>query len=215
MMGFPGMAWIMSFITIFTPVWGLMLWYIPIKNKWMYPISAIAMYIPTVLLSYSSLTLKGVTPGLHLYGLFFIFYMAIFGLKLNWTNWNKAASIALFALFIAGEWWELPVFLYDYLGKIGILENKWTRSILDMQWIYSHMRRIYTLTSCYLLSTLCKVKMTHTGWLLLIAGSLICLLLILPLGLGYRSLPPILVTLARITSLSFMGIIIMEGLDVT
>ena len=86
MMGFPGMAWIMSFITIFTPVWGLMLWYIPIKNKWMYPISAIAMYIPTVLLSYSSLTLKGVTPGLHLYGLFFIFYMAIFGLKLNWTN---------------------------------------------------------------------------------------------------------------------------------
>jgi len=213
MMGFTGLAWIMSFITIFTPVWGIILWHIPIKSKWMYPISAIGMYIPTVLLAYNPPILKGVTPGIHLYGLFFIFYIAIFGLKFKWTNWNKAASIALFALFIAGEWWELPVFIYDYLGKIGILDNEWTGSILDKAWIFSHMRRIYTLTTCYLLSTISKVRMTSIGWILLVAGTVICSILIFPLGLGINRGLHTLVTLARITSLSFTAIIIFEGLD--
>ena len=213
MMGFIELTWIMSFITIFTPVWGIILWYIPIKSKWMYPLSAIGMYIPTVLLAYNPPILKGVTPGIHLYGLFFIFYIAIFGLKLKWTNWNKAASIALFALFVAGEWWEIPVFIYDYIGKIGILDNEWTGSILDKAWIFSHMRRIYTLTTCYLLSTIFKVKMTPIGWLLLVAGTVICSILLLPLGLGINRGLHILVTMARITSLSFVGMIILEGLD--
>lgn len=212
-MGFPGLAWIMSFLTIFTPVWGIILWHIPIKSKWMYPISAIGMYIPTVILAFNPIILKGVTPGIHLYGLFFIFYIAIFGLKLNWTNWNKAAAIALFALFVAGEWWEIPVFIYDYLGKVGILNNEWTGSILDKAWIFSHMRRIYTLTTCYLLSTISKVRMTPIGWLLLIAGTVICSILLLPLGLGSHRGLHILVTMARITSLSFTAMIILEGLD--
>lgn len=213
MMGVLDLALIVSFITIFTPIWGLILWYIPIKSKWMYPLSAIAMYIPTIILAFDPLILRGVTPGIHLYGLFFIFYIALFGMKLNWTNWNKAAAIALFTLFVAGEWWELPVFVYDYLGKIGILDNEWTGSLLDQAWIFSHMRRIYTLATCYLLVKICKVKMKTVGWLLLIAGTVNCTILLLPLGLGSPRGLHMLVTMARITSLSFAGMIILEGID--
>ena len=173
------------------------------------------MYIPTVLWAFNPIKLKGVTHWLHWYGLFFIIYIAIFGMKFKWTDWNKAVSLALFALFIGGEWWEIPVFVYDYLGKIGLLSNHWTGSIIDEAWIFSHVRRIYTLAACYLLGTLAKMKMTRMSWIFLGAGTIFCFLLLLPIGLGFRIGFPLLREMAHITSLGFIGIIIMEGIDVT
>jgi len=211
MMEFTWIEWTASFITIFTPIWATILWYIPIKSKWMYPISAIGMYIPTVMWSINPIKLKGVTHWLHWYGLFFIIYMAVFGVRLKWTDWNKAASLALFALFIGGEWWEIPIFVYDYLGKIGVLKNWWTGSIIDNAWIFSHMRRVYTIAACFLLSSIAKVKMTRMGWIFLGAGTIFCFLLLLPIGLGFRIGFPLLLEMAHITALGFTGIIILAG----
>lgn len=211
MIGFTLNAWLLSFITIFCPIWATILWFIPIKSKWMYPISAIGMYIPTVLWAFNPIKMRGVTPWLHWYGLFFIFYIAVFGMKLNWTDWNKASSIALFAIFIAGEWWEIPIFVYDYLGKINILNNVWTGSIIDGAWIFSHMRRIYTIAACFLLGTIAKIEMTPRSWIFLLTGTVICFILLLPIGLGYHIGHKLLVPLAHITSLSFTGIIILDG----
>lgn len=212
-MGLTVIEWAASFITILTPIWGTILWYIPIKSKWMYLISSVAVYFPTVIMTFNPLKLKGVTQWLHWYGLFFIIYMAAFGVKLKWTDWNKAATMALFALFIGGELWELPIFAYDYLGKVGILHNYWTDSILNEIWIFSHIRRIYTLAACYLLSTLAKIRMTRMGWIFLASGIGFCMILLLPIGLGIRIGFTFVLEMAHITSLSFTGIIIMEGMD--
>lgn len=212
-MMFIRIEWALSFITIFTPVWAAILWYIPIRNKWMYPLSAIAMYITTILWIFKSITLRGVTPWLQWYGLFFMIYIAVFGMKLKWTDWNRAASLTLFTLFIAGEWWEIPIFVFDFLGKIGILNNYWTGSIIDQPWIFSHIRRIYTLSACILLGVIAKLKMTHEGWLFLGVGTLICFILLLPCGIGVRTGPIAFREMARITSLCFTGIIILEGID--
>ncbi len=212
-MGFTLIAWLFSFITIFTPIWAAIIWFIPIKSNWMYPISAMGMFIPTVLWASDPLSLKAVTPWMHWYGLFFIFYIAVFGMKLKWTDWNKAASISLFALFIAGEWWEIPIFVYDFLGKINILNNAWTGSIIDEPGIFSHMRRIYTEAACFLLGTIAKIEMTRMGWIFIGAGTVFCFILLLPLGLGYHFGHRLLVELAHITSLIFTGIIILEGFN--
>lgn len=171
------------------------------------------MYIPTIILTFNPLKTKGVTQWLNWYGLFFIFYIAIFGMKYNWKDWNKAAAISLFALFLGGEWWELGAFVYDYLGKMGLLQNRWTGGIMDLGWIFSHIRRVYTLAACVLLGTIAKVKITHIGWMFLGAGTIICFILLLPIGLGIRTSPLAYREMARITALSFTGIIILEGLD--
>jgi len=207
------LALVLSSILCLTPIWATILWYIPIKSKWMYPISAIGMSIPTVLWAYNPLHLKAVTPWLHFHGIFFIVYIVVFGMKLKWTKWNKAASFTLFTLFIAGEWWEIPVFVYDFLGKIGVLDNCWTGSIIDNPWIFSHMRRIYTVAACILLGTLAKLKMTRMGWMFLGAGTIICTVLLLPCGIGIPSKFIYLGELARITSLCFTCIIVLEGFD--
>lgn len=212
-MGLTWIEWGAALITILCPIWATILWYIPVKSKWMYPISSIAMYIPTVLLTFNPLKIKGVTHWLHWYGLFFIIYMAIFGYTFNWTHWNRAASISLFALFIAGEWWELPIFTYDYLGKIGLLQNSWTHGIIDLGWTFSHVRRVYTLSACALLGTIAKVKLTRMGWIFVVAGTFFCYLLLLPIGLGIRLAFIYTREMAHLTALAFTGIIILEGLD--
>lgn len=213
-MGLTLIEWLAAIITILCPIWATILWYIPIKTKWMYPISAIGAYIPTVLLTFNPMKIKGVTQWLHWYGLFFIVYMAAFGFKLKWTNWNKAAAISIFALFIGGEWWELAVFVYDFLGKMGLLQNAWTGGTIDLGYLFTHIRRLYTLAACILLATIAKVKMTRIGWVFLGAGTVFCFLLLLPIGLGIRIGFPYLREMARITALSFTGIIILEGFDV-
>ena len=148
-----------------------------------------------------------------MYGLFFIIYIAVFGYKMNWVDWNKAAAISIFTLFIAGEWWEIPIFIYDYLGKIGILDNFWTGSIIDAPWIFSHIRRIYTISACFLLGTIAKIKMTTMGWIFLGSGTILYFILLLPAGLGYSVGPLFLGDITRITSLVFTNMIILEGYD--
>jgi len=205
--------WVLSFITIFTPVWAAILWYIPIKSKWMYPLSAMGMYIPTVLWAFNPVKLKGVTQWMQWYGLFFIIFIAVFGMRFRWTDWNKAASLSLFALFIGGEWWEIPIFVWDYLAIIGVVENIWTGNILDLAWLFTHNRRLYTLAVCFLVGSIAKIKMTHMGWLFLAGGTIICFLLLLPCGLGILTGPIAFREMARITALCFTSIIILEDLD--
>lgn len=205
--------WLISSITILTPIWATILWYIPIKSRWMYPISAILMYVPTVLWVHEPLNLSGVTQWMHWYSLFFIFYMAFFGVVFNWTDWNKAASLSLFALFIAGEWWEIPIFTWEILAVYGIVENIWTGNVLDVAWLFTHNRRFYTLAACYLVGAIANIKMTRVGWMYLGAGTMICFILLLPIGLGIRTGPLAFREMARITTLCFTAIIMREGLD--
>jgi len=205
--------WVLSFITIFTPIWATILWYTPIKSRWMYPISAIGMYIPTILWAFNPVKLKGVTQWMQWYGLFFIIYIAVFGVRFKWTDWNKAASLSLFALFIGGEWWELPIFTWEILAVIGIMQNVWTGNILDFAWAFTHVRRLYTLATCFAVGAITKVKMTYMGWLFLGAGTLICFILLLPIGMDIRTEPIAFREMARITSLCFTCIIILEDLD--
>lgn len=207
------LAWIISAITILTPIWATILWRTPIKSKWMYLISAITMYIPTVIWVYEPLSLSGVTKWMHWYCLFFIFYMALFGVAFKWTDWNKAASLALFALFISGDWWEIPIFIWEILAVMGIFNNVWTGNVLDAAWAFTHNRRFYTLATCYLVGALTKMKMTRVGWMFLGAGTIICFILLLPIGLGIRTSPIAYREMARITALCFTGIIMKEGLD--
>lgn len=210
-MGLTLIEWVAAIITILCPIWATILWYIPIKTKWMYPISAIGIYIPTVLLTFNPIKIKGVTQWLHWYGLFFIVYIAAFGAKLKWTDWNQAAAISIFALFIGGEYWEIPIFIYDVLAKLGILHNSFSDGYMDAGWLFTHVRRLYTLAACYLLATLANVKMTRIGWIFIGAGTAFCFLLLLPIGLGIRVGFLYLREMARITALSFTGIIILEG----
>ena len=211
-----GLTWIefgAAIVTILCPIWATILWYIPIKSKWAYPTSCIVMYIPTVLLSLNPLQIKGVTHWLHWYGLFFIIYMVLFGVRFKWTDWNKAAAISIFALFIAGEWWEIPIFTYDYLGKIGLLKNNWSHGIITVGYIFTHVRRLYTLSACVLLATLAKIKLTRMGITYIVAGTLFCYLLLLPLGLGIRLVFIYTREMAHLTALAFTGLIIEEGLS--
>lgn len=203
----------LSFITIFTPIWASILWYIPIKSKWMYPISAMGMYIPTVLWAFNPIKLKGVTQWLQWYGLFFIIFIAVFGMKFNWKDWNKAASLSLFALFIAGDWWEIPIFTWEILAIFGVVKNIWTGNIIDAAWAFTHVRRLYTLATCFAVGAIAKVKMTRMGWLFLVSGTIMCFLLLLPCGIGVDTRPIAFREMARITALTFTCIITLEGLD--
>lgn len=205
--------WLIAIVTIMSPIIVTPLWYFRINSKWWYLTTSIFAYIITVYVSYNPFKIPGVTTWLHWYGLFYIFYMLLFGSKFQWTNWNKAAVISVYCLFIAGDLWEIPVFIYDYLGKIGMLQNEWTGTILNTAWLFSHIRRAYTLLSCYALSLIAGVKFTQIGFVYLIAQTIITFILLFPLAIGFHSLFPYLTDMARITALGFTGIIIWEGLN--
>ena len=207
------LEWLLAIITIMSPIIVTPLWWIPMNSKYLYPISAIVAYILTVYVSFNPIKVPGVTTWLHWYGLFYIYFMLLFGSKFKWSQWNKAVVISVYALFIAGDFWEFPVFIYDYLGKIGMLQNAWTGTVIDLPWIFSHIRRVYTLLSCYALYLIAKIKITSVGWNFIWGGAILSFMLLFPLAVGFQTLFPYLTDMARISTIGFTGIVIWEGLD--
>lgn len=214
-MGLTIYEWLFSVSLILSPVFVTPLWYFPLKSSHWYFVSAIFAGLVTYYVYLNPFNIPGVPVSLHWYGLFFILYLVLFGKKFRWTDWNKVVVISVYCLFIAGELWEIPVFVYDYLGKINVLHNKWTGSIIDNVWIFSHIRRVYTLVSCYAISQIAKINFTRLGYIILVVELVLTSLLLSPLGFGFHSVFPYLDEIARITSLFLTGIIIWEGLGAT
>jgi len=213
MMGLKIWEWLLSISLIMSPVFITPLWYLRIKSRYWYLTSSFVAGIITYYVYRNPFDIPGVPKALYWYGIFFILYLALFGSKFKWTYWNKAVFISVYSLFIAGELWELPIFVYDYLGKVNILQNEWTGSIIDNAWIFSHMRRAYTIVTCYALSQIARIKLTRVGYILLSTEIVLTSLFLVPIGIGLHSSFPYLIEIARITSLILVGIIVREGLD--
>lgn len=200
-------------LTVWSPIWAYLIWITEIKGSRPYIYSSIILLCCTIILAVNPLRLKGVTAWLHYYSFFLIIYLLLVGHRYDYKNFNKVFAIGIFMVFLAGEWWEFPVFIFDFLGKTGVLINKFTGTTLDGPWIFSHIRRLYTLASAWLFILLTKVKSNGLNKSLFAIGSLSVFLMLYPLANGRQLAFEMSTTMARIICLSFMGYIVYSGLS--
>jgi len=135
--------------TIWTPIWAWFIYQTPLKG-WKWYLSTVPIYALTVYAAYNPARIQGLTNWLHYYGFYLLLYILLVGYRKGWTDFNRVLGMGLFITFIAGELWEVPIFIYDALGKLGVLNNQWSGSVFNYPWFESHVRRLYTLGSAIL-----------------------------------------------------------------
>jgi len=103
-------------------------------------------------------------------------------------------------VFIAGDWWEYPVFIYDGFGWI----NGWhTWRVSWTQWLSSHVHRAYVLATLILTVKLAKIELNWKNAALAFIGTAISFVSMFP----WSSFKP-LSTFTHLVCLSmFAGII--------
>lgn len=205
---------VLVFLTIFTPVIAFIVWNIELRGRHWYLIAAAFLEMATVYLAYHPLRLSKLTPWMHYYTLFLMVYLLVIGFKYNYDQFNRALAIGMFTLFIAGDLWEIPIFIYDFLGKLGIMSNSWTHTLIDTKWIFSHVRRIYTAASAHLFFLVTGVRFDRKSYIILFTSLGLAFLLLLPVGMNRaRSLFKLGTTVTRIVFFSLFGYAVWYGVD--
>jgi hypothetical protein len=189
------------YLTILSPLIAFALWHIKLNGKKWCILTTSLAFATTVYLSYNPPTITNVTYWLPYYSLFFMIYILLLLPKYGTAQFNKIMACAIFMLFIAGDLWELPVFIYDFVGK-GF--------VADSVWWFSHIRRLYTLGVFVLFTQLAQ---THYRKPMIIADAVFgsCLLMIMLLPSMIQSYS-FLSTVARIFTLALFGSMTIEAL---
>jgi len=185
----------------FVPIWAFLIWrYLPLKGTYTLAIIEFALFFLTVWLAWNPMRLPKITSWLHYYTFFLMSYIFIFTVKFGHANLNKIVALGLWMIFIAGDWWEYPVFVYDGFGWLNGW-HVWTTSVT--QWISSHIHRAYVLATLLLTVKLAKIQFTKKTGLLAISGTAISFVSMFPWSF-YTPLS----TFTHITCLSlFAGVI--------
>jgi len=194
------------FFTVLSPVWAYLIWNMNFLQKYnsnLYLVSEIGLFFPTVYLSFYPLTIPKVTWWIHYYTLFLMIYLLFLGWKTSFKKFNKVLAISIWTLFIAGDLWELPQFIYDYIFNHN--------GVVDSMWMISHIRRVYTVAVFGLMCKLSGLKVTKVMVFSLLIATVWGFLLLLP----SVSLFPEQVTLIRVLMLSVFGATVYTALPKT
>ena len=190
---------LLVYITILSPVIAYVIWNVKLNGKKWCIITSFLFLAATLYLSLNPMHIQNVTWWLGYYTLFALIYIMILLTKYPLTQFNKILAITLWMLFICGELWELPVFLYDYIGK---------QFIANAEWYTSHIRRLYTLATLILFADLTHIQLRKSG-LLLCVSMILFFVLDFPQVL---SAFPFVNTLARLVSLYIGAVFLYVGL---
>lgn len=186
----------------FTPVWAYIIWRTRINGKKWFMFATLTLSSLTILLSYNPLRIPKVTSWFHYYTLFIVLYTLIFTYALGFHRFNKAFAMSIFMVFVASEWWEIPVFIYDYFGVLGGLFGGGIQ-LNSTRWFMSHIHRVYVLVSFFLFTKVTNFKFNRVNASLLLLGSALSFLFLAPLR--FLFVDPNTVT--RITCLGLFGLI--------
>lgn len=192
---------LLVYLTILSPIIAFAIWNIRLNGKKWCIVTIFLSLIATIYLAFHPPNIENVSYWLPYYTLFLMIYIMLLIPKYGTKQFNKILALAIFMLFIAGEWWELPVFVYDFIGKGGVA---------DVGWWFSHVRRVYTLAT-FLLFT--KLAQTHFRKPTIIAtavfGSWLFALMLLPTTIAFY---PFLPTITRLLGMYLFGVMTVAAL---
>lgn len=191
---------ILVFITVLSPVWACIIWKIKTNGKEWYLIGSSVIFTATLFVAFQPIVLPKVTFWLHYYGLFALAYLFLLGMRFKFQHFNKALALAVMMLFIAGDLWEIPAFFYDYIFNHN--------SLVDLVWIVSHVRRVYTFAVFVLFVQLSKLRFNKYNLTLLSLTTVYTFLMLLPSLQMFPEQPSIV----RISYLLAFGLFVYLGL---
>jgi len=191
---------LMIFGTILSPIWAYFLSKLKSDNWHLYFYACLNLLILTTNLALFPILMPKVTFWLTYYCLFAIIYLLFYGYKYKYKQFFFVSALAIYSLFVAGDLWEIPVFIYDYFFNHAMQP--------DQSWTWSHIRRLYTIAVFYLLVKEAKLKISLGNIPFLIIGSMWGFVLLLP----PLTLFPEQSTLVRVLMLSCFGAFIYRGL---
>ena len=197
---------IISYALILTPVWGFILWQKKIAGKKYFVLTIIMFLVGSVFTSFNFLGnydmdywLSGGRIPRYLNFYFFggAAYLILLGPLYHWRHFNKALAVSLWLLFVAAEFWEIPIFVHDFLRKPP-----------DVTWWMSQVRRVYAVAAFVLMVKLSGFKFNKVNLALLVIGVAIIFGL-----LPEYSPPRVNVDLAHAVALGVFGLVGWFGLD--
>lgn len=189
------------YLTIGSPIIAFILWYTPIKNvNWYFATSFLGV-LAAIYFAFNPIQIVHVTLWFHYYCLYGVLYLVLFGSRFGFKSFHKALAITLFSLFIVGDLWEIPVFIYDLVFNHGFAPG--------LIWWLSHIRRVYTVAAAILLGKLQTIKLDRLSWSSLGLATVITFIVLLP---WYHH--PEKAVIARLVYFFIFGIVVYRSLEV-
>lgn len=187
------------YLTIGSPIIAFILWYLPLKGVNWYVATTLLGVGASVYFAVYPIQIVHVTLWMHYYCLYGVLYLVLFGSRFNFQSFHKALAITLFTLFIVGDLWEIPVFIYDYIFNHGFAPG--------LIWWMSHIRRVYTIAAAVLLAKLQPIKLDRLSWGMLGLASVFTFIVLLP---WYHH--PEKSVIARLIYFFIFGLVIYRGI---
>lgn len=190
------------------PVWAFLIWrFLPVsKRKWLIVVMfwlaclGFIFYLDPV-------RIHGVTLFFPLYTSALTAYLVAF--SRCYDRFNRVLAVSLWILFVAADFWEIPVFVYDIVGLAPYTNwasDPWNFNIL--QWMFSHVHRIYVLMVFVLFAILTSFRFNRRVVALLISGLFLNFVLLWPAFTGNFIIH---VIAPRVSGLVFFGLAMYEG----
>lgn len=178
-------------LTILTPLYALMFWPLTfLKGKTMYYLTILLCLCFGVFFTLQPLTMAKTPYYFNIY--FFVLAWYIFLFTNESYDLNFSLCTALLTLFVAADFWEIPVFIYgrlDLFSEYGY--HLWVGGLLD------HIHRFYVLAVFCLLLKIRELKFNWASVFYALLGLTFSFLFLSPLAYN-----PIL---ARVTCLMLFG----------
>lgn len=186
------------------PIWAFIIWkFVRFGSaKSLFAIEVV-LFVLTAWLAFNPLQIPKITRWLHWYSFFLMAYILIFTVRFSYAQLNKILALGLWMVFIAGDWWEYPIFFYDFFGWVNGFHfwhvDLWT-------WLSSHIHRAYVLASLVLMWKMAGLKVNRCNLLLVFLGTVISFAALYP----YAGFAP-LVNSVHVLCLSLFGGIVYFG----
>ena len=196
------LADILVVTTVLVPVWAFLIW------KWDYfrgwPTFLIVQGFLGFLTIWSGILppdIPKVTSWIaHYSGALFLFNF-ILAYKWGLDRFNRILAVGAWSVFIVADWWEIPVFVYGFLGSFNGIYSSWSGTWADQ------IHHIYVILSIFLFIGVARPQMAR--WILAGVGilgttsSFLALLPGIPWGLSLARTGPLLAFGILLGSMSF------------
>ena len=193
----------------FIPVWGYVAWTFKVNGRKWVVSTEILLAIFALIFFLHPLRISKISSWIPIYMLFLMLYVEMFTAKMG--NFAKGLAVSLWTIFVAADYWELPVFTYDFVGLvIPPLRNHYSNWLLNFtwnQWYYSHIHRLYVIVSFVLFVWLAHFRFNRRNLGLLAIGTLVSFYVLYP----YWRVPYIDI-IARAVTLAYFGVVVYLGL---
>lgn len=148
---------ILIILTILFPAFAMIYYLIKLDHELLTILTAIlCLSFGSVLTLYFPLHIPKVTDYLGIYLFFAGLYILAFSNKIGIKLTHKVIPIAALTLFVAADFWEIPIFIYGLLNYSSY--HKWLGSWPD------HIHRVYVIFSVIVLWKIQKFQGKKRYW---------------------------------------------------